>query len=93
MKVRTYIIMTRDEVQRNIPYAMICETRWGATWENSRRRRRWAAEFTERERDHAYDLFKMAYKWYLKTGVPEEVKMSTQTLVLWSKLAEFCASL
>ena len=93
MKARTYLIFTHDEVNEIIPYGMIAEIRWGRTWETGKRRRRWLEEFTPAEREAASQLFRQAYNWYLKTGVPDEVKMSTRTFCLWIKLAEFCASL
>lgn len=93
MQTRVYLYLTHDEVIERIPYGVIAEIRWGRTWGTGKRRRRWLQEFTEQERNHASELFKLAYKWYLKTGVPDEVKMSTKTYCLWIKLAEFCASL
>lgn len=87
------LTLTRDEVQRNIPYAMICETRYGSAWDTMRRKRRWRDEFTPHERETAYRLFKFAHNWYLVSGVPETVSMDHATLELWSKLAGFCASL
>lgn len=82
-----------DEIQNTIPYAMICETRFGKDWNTMRRRRRWVEEFTEAERDMASKLFTLAYRWHLTTGVPEKVKMKTTTYDLWNRLAAFCASL
>ena len=83
----------QEEIQNTIPYAFICETRFGSIWNTSRRRRRWAEEFTEAERDLASKLFNMAYRWHLITGVPEKVKMKSTTYDLWNRLAAFCASL
>lgn len=93
MKVHTYITLTHDEVNEKIPYAMICEMRYGARWETGRRRRAWLAQFTEAEREAAGKLFKQAHTWYLVKGVPDEVKMRVTTLALWMKLGEFCGSL
>lgn len=93
MKVHTYITLTHDEVNEKIPYAMICEMRYGARWGTGRRRRAWLAQFTEAEREAAGKLFKQAYTWYLVKGVPDEVKMRATTLALWMKLGEFCGSL
>lgn len=93
MKVRTMLTLTHDEVQERIPYAMICATRFGAAWDSSKRRRRWLAEFSESEREAAGRLFRIAYGWYLCTGVPDQVEMSARTLALWLRLGEFCGSL
>ena len=82
-----------DEIQNTIPYAMICETRFGSVWNTTKRRRRWSAEFTEAERDLAGKLFMQAYRWYVITGVPDKVKMKSTTYDLWNRLTAFCASL
>ena len=63
--------LTREEVHAGIPYKLICETMCGAVWQTSKRRRRWAAEFTEKERNACYKLKAQAYRWHLTTGVPD----------------------
>lgn len=94
MKTEILITMTRDEVNSRLPYRLICETMGSERhWDNRKRRTRWAAEFTEEGREECEKLYRLAYKWYLRTGVPDEVTMSLRTLCLWDKLAEFCASL
>lgn len=93
MEARIWVTLDRDEVERNIPYALVCETRFGSGWNTGRTRRRWLSEFSEKERDAAGGLFSQAHKWYLVTGVPEKVKISARTLALWTKLGEFCCSL
>ncbi len=93
MEVRTMLTLTHDEIQEQIPYAMICETRFGSRWETTRRRRNWIESFTEQEREAAGKLFRQAYDWYLKKGVPDSVTMSARTLLLWHRLAAFCASI
>lgn len=92
MEMKVMLKLTCDEVRRRIPYAMICETRFGSRWETSKRRRMWKQMFTDQEREAAGRLFRLAYDWYLRKGVPETVEMSTRTLTLWMKLGEFCAS-
>ena len=93
MNAKIILTLTHDEIQRTIPYAMICETRFGRYWETGKRLTRWRAEFTPRERVDAEKLFRLAYAWYLKTGVPESVEMTAQTLALWKRIETFCASL
>lgn len=93
MRLENMIVLDRDEVNKNIAYALICETRYGKSWNGQKRMSRWMTEFTDQERSLARSMFRQAYRWYLVTGVPEEVRMKTKTLVLWNKLAEFCASL
>lgn len=87
------IILTADEVRENIPYMLICETKESSVWYTGRRRRRWNLEFSEAERKAASRLFSLAYRWSLRTGVPDEVRMSLSTYTLWGKLAAFCASI
>lgn len=91
--MKMMIVLTRDEIKERIAYAFICETRFGSRWNTMRRKRKWAQQFSEKERDKASKLFKLAHQWYLVTGVPEEVTMSIDTLALWQKLEGFCASL
>lgn len=87
------IQLTRDEIQDLLPYRLICETMSSSVWDTIRRRRRWAEEFTEAERNACARIKRLAYHWYLVSGVPDEVTMSRSTMVLWGKLAAFCASL
>lgn len=87
------LVLTREEVERELPYKLICETMCGARWDTRTRRQRWSAEFTEAERRACAKLKSQAYSWYLKTGVPDEVQMTLGTLGLWERLGNFCAAL
>lgn len=91
--MRMMIVLDRDEIQGGIPYAMICETRYGRMWDTGRRKKRWLSEFTEKERAAASKLFALSHQWYLTKGVPDEQIMSVNTIALWEKLGAFCASL
>lgn len=91
--MKIMVELTRDEIYARIPYALICETRYGARWDTSRRRRRWAEEFTEKEKAASTRLFSLAHQWYLVKGVPDTVVMTTKMLALWEKLGAFCGSL
>lgn len=93
MELEYYLTLNQDEVKKTIPYALIVETMGGARWNTGRRKRMWRQLFNEEERDMARKLYNRAYKWYLVTGVPEEVKMRPQTLVLWQRLGDFCAAI
>ena len=90
---RLEVILSCEEVHELIPYAVICEVRYGSRWETMRRKRRWMAEFTKEEREAAYKLFPKAHSWYVGRGVPDEVRMSTATYDLWQKLGNFCGTL
>ena len=88
------VILTRREMNNHIPYAFICQTRYGARWNTAKRKRLWVEMFTEAERSAANTrLFRQAYGWHLGRGVPDEVRMCTSTYMLWQKLGEFCAML
>ena len=85
--------LTREEIQDQIPYELICTVRETSVWNTSRRRRRYAAAFSEAERAACTRLFRNAHTWYLVTGVPDHVMMSMDTYQLWQKLGTFCALL
>lgn len=85
--------LTSDEIHAQIPYAMICMTRYGAHWDTMTRKRRWAKEFTEAERHAASKLFSKSHDWLLGRGVPKTITMSIETYTLWLKLGNFCASI
>ena len=87
------IVLTREEIKEIIPYAMICETRYGSVWDTMRRKRRWTEEFPGYKGERANAMCRQAYNWAIKTGVPDKVKMSASTYDLWQELAAFCMSL
>lgn len=93
MKTETYLILTHDEVNEQIPYAIICEVMGGARWNTGKRKRLMKERFTESEVDAICRLHKQAYDWHLRKGVPDEVKMTVQTYALWQKLANFCCEI
>lgn len=93
MKVKTYIILNRDEIRAQIPYALVCETMSGAKWNTGRRKRLMKERFTEAEREKIYKLHKQARNWHLIKGMPDELKLSVNTLLLWHELANFCCEL
>lgn len=93
VKIATYIVLDRDAVQNIIPYAVVCEAHESSAWNTGRRKRRWDQEFTKEEKSDSRPLFAQARDWYLRRGVPEQVKMQSKTLALWQKLGEFCSSL
>lgn len=87
------LVLTSYEVHTEIPYAVICMTRYGSDWNTMRRKRRWKEEFTEQERGAAEKLFPKAHNWLLGRGVPETVRMPIDDFALWQKLGDFCASI
>ena len=93
MKAITYLILNRDEINDQIPYALICEMMGGACWDKAKRKRLMKERFTKAEIEAIHRLYKLAYNWYLRTGVPDEVRMTVQTYALWQKLANFCCEI
>lgn len=91
--MKLYISFNADEIRKEIPYSVVAETMSRAVWNTGKRRRLMKEQFTEAEIEACYRLHKQAYDWYLKKGVPEEVKMTLSTYHLWHKLANFCATL
>ena len=90
---RVCLVLTRKQVERDIPFKMVCEARNGSRWDTFTRKRRWAAEFTSAEMTAATTLFRQAQNWTLGKGVPASVRMTETTFDLWKKLGDFCASL
>lgn len=93
MKCEIFITLTRDEIQKQIPYAIIAETMGSSIWNTGRCKRLKREWFTEKEIEQFSRLHNYARKWYLIKGVPDEVKLQFRTIVLFQKLGDFCASL
>lgn len=87
------IVLEREEIKKAIPYGLICVTRYGSVWNTMRRKRQWKKQFPGYKGEKANALCRQAYNWMLKTGVPEQVRMSASTYDLWQELGEFCESL
>ena len=87
------IVFTQDEIKANIPYQMICMTRYGSVWNTMRRKRKWVEEFTAYERERLNAMCRQTYSWTCTTGLPESLRMSMNTYRLWNRLAEFCSTL
>lgn len=93
MKVETYIVMDRDEINRNIPYPIVAETMSSSRWSTGKRKRMMKERFTETEIDAVYRIHKQAHSWYLVKGVPDELRITPHILMLWHRLANFCCEL
>lgn len=93
MKIETHIVFTRDEVNSNIPYALVAETMSGSRWGTRKCKQLMKEWFTESEIKRFREFYLQARNWYLIKGVPDEVRMTGKTLALWHKLAEFCCQI
>lgn len=91
--MKLYLEFDHDEIQRELPYQIIAETTSRSIWDTGRRKRLMSQLFTERERDMVSKIRYQAHSWMFYKGVPENVKMTRDTYLLWHKLADFCASL
>ena len=91
--MKMYMSFDHDEIQKELPYAIIGETTTRWIWDTGKRKRLFAEAFTEQERESCYSIIAQAKKWLLKTGCPDEIKMTMNTYALWHKLANFCAEL
>ena len=87
------VIFTQDELKEEIPYQMICMTRYGSVWNTMRRKRKWAETFSAYERERLNAMCRQTYVWTCTNGLPETIRMSLGTYNLWQRLAEFCVSL
>ena len=91
--MKLYISLNQDEIREQIPYAIVAETMSRSVWNTGRRKRLMKERFTEAEIEATYRLHRQAYDWYLRKGVPDEIKMTMSTYTLWHKLASFCCEL
>ena len=87
------LVMTNEEINNNIPYKIICHTRYGSVWDTMKRKRRWNTEFSDIEKSNAEKIFRQAHSWYVGKGIPDTVRMDLSTYELWKKIGRFCYSL
>lgn len=93
MKVETYLVLNHDEINRQIPYAVVCEGMSSSRWSTTKRVRLMRERFTDTEIDAIYRLHQQARTWYLIKGAPEELRIQPHILALWHKLAAFCCEI
>ena len=87
------VVMTSEEVSKNIPYQMICQTRYGSVWNTMKRKLRWNKEFSDNEKEKAEKIFRQAHSWFVGKGILDTVRMDFPTFELWNKIEKFCCSL
>jgi hypothetical protein len=91
--MKMYLSFTREEIQEQIPYAIVAETMSSSIWNTGKRKRLMAKYFTDAEVEEVDSLHRMARNWHICKGVPSEVRMTMDTYYLWQKLANFCCEL
>lgn len=89
--MRTMIKLNREEIQNNIPYTLIVETRYGRRWNTGKRKRLWTREFSESERKLLSSWTSKFHRWCFISGAPEEIIMSLTTYTLLQRFGNFCA--
>lgn len=87
------MILTAEEIQREIQYQLICQTRYGSRWNTMRRKLKWNDEFTDDEKLKAEKLFSQSHSWSIGKGIPNTVRMNLETYRLWDKIGKFCSTL
>ena len=85
--------LSKDEIEKKIPYAVVAETMSSSIWNTGRRKRLMQKYFTKAEIEEADRLHRIARNWYIYKGVPEEAQMTMDTYYLWHRLANFCGML
>lgn len=85
--------LSREEIQKKIPYAIVCETMSSSVWGTGRRKRLMKERFTEEEISKFDSMHNQARSWFLKKGVPNELVISISDIGLWERLAAFCCEL
>ena len=82
-------LFDRDELN-NLSTPVIVES-WDKVKESGSKRRRYLAEFDEKERKALSALYPIFYRWYLVTGLPEQKAFTFKTIALINKAANFFA--
>ena len=76
MKTETYIVLEHDEVSSVLNYRLIAECIGSSRWNSGKIGREKDRTFTPSEMAMIPKIYQKAHKWYLVTGVPDEVTMT-----------------
>lgn len=91
MKTNISYILSSDELKDHLAYDFICTCIACEDWKCRKIRTKFEECFTEEERNIINNvIYKKAYKWYLRSGLPEEVEISREEYELWQRLKQFC---
>lgn len=93
MKIESFVILEREDIQQAIPYAIIAETIGGSRWNTGKCKRLKKEFFTREEIANLPRIHKYARDWYLIKGVPDNIRLRPDTIKLFIKLGEFCSQL
>lgn len=87
------LMFSRDDVSEILPYELICSTMYSSQWNTGRCFRAFNATFSNDEQAMIQKISRQSHDWYLGRGVPSQVILSPQELVLWHRLAQFCITI
>lgn len=91
MKTETYVTLERDEVSDVLNYRLIAECIGSSRWSSGKISTARCKTFTPAETSMIRNvIYRKAYKWYLTTGIPDEVTMPLTEFNLWKRLEIFC---
>lgn len=92
MTIKTVVTLTAEDIQEQIPYALINETHSTSLWHTGKCKRAYEAHFSPKEQKLNDYLFSLSHTWYTK-GVPETHSLPLHALLAWIRLGDFCASI
>jgi len=87
----TLIKLTKAEIQKKIPYALISKTMESTLWGTEQRKQAWEKTFTKEEQIMCERMGRTAQSWS-NGKMPESYITNEASLALWQRLAEFCTS-
>ena len=88
--MKVYLHFDRDEIREKIPYELVAETFARDIHKTGKAKRIFNEMFDESEKTKIRELRQKARVWAFTTGTPESIRLTTKTLMLWMKLAEYC---
>ena len=92
-RTNCYVVLTQEEIRKNIPYEHIAKVKTSPKWNKPGRDKKFTEFFPILETSLARVLLNKAVLWSL-IGPPErETRFTDHSLMVWKKLALFCATL
>ena len=94
MNIVIQISLQNSELDHELHYRLITETRHISAWDTGRRKRLYNEAFSSEEQAQHEFLFRQAWQWE-RGNLPKEgcTTMTPDTYAQWQKLAHFCYQL
>ena len=90
---RVMLCLNHDEIAAmQTPIVVEMWDHFGGRNAGGRQRRAYLAEFDEKERKRSGELYRRFYRWYLVSGIPQQVVMSVNTINFVERLVQFAAT-